>query len=172
MFDPKNYESRVEISAFRYWFAVSAMMLLVIVLTNQVLNPENVGSLRVFLAVFALLIAAALLAFFRRGRDCLVLTDDGIVTGANTMLCRIEDIEKVDGGAFAFKPSKGFLIHLKEPAPSGWHPGLWWRYGRKLGIGGLTSSKQTGGMVTLLQLHLTPKEAFLDEDEDEDRPGS
>jgi hypothetical protein len=59
------------------------------------------------------------------------------------LICKIEDIESIDRGFFAFKPSNGFLLKTKSPGTRTWRPGLWWRAGRRIGIGGMTPSNQT-----------------------------
>jgi hypothetical protein len=53
-------------------------------------------------------------------------------------LFRVEDVDRVDNSAFAFKPAAGFLVHLKTRQPRVYAPGLWWRSGRRVAIGGVT----------------------------------
>jgi hypothetical protein len=67
-----------------------------------------------------------------------------------TVIARIEDIVSMDRGAFAFKPSNGFLLKLKAGAERDWRPGLWWCVGRRIGIGGMTPGHQTKFMSELL----------------------
>jgi hypothetical protein len=50
-------------------------------------------------------------------------------------LFRVEDVDRVDNSAFAFKPAAGFLVHLKTPRV--YAPGLWWRSGRRVYAPGL-----------------------------------
>lgn len=69
----------------------------------------------------------------------LILTEEAILSSNGDLICTIAQIEKVDRGMFAFKPSNGFLIKLKEPLPRGWVPGMWWRLGSRIGIGGVTA---------------------------------
>ena len=67
---------------------------------------------------------------------------------------RMDEIDRVERGAFAFKPSNGFLVHLKKPGHRAWQPGLWWRMGRKLGIGGVTPAGQAKFMADMIALRL------------------
>ncbi len=53
-----------------------------------------------------------------------------------------DDIEAIDRGVFALKPSSGFRLKLRRPQPRGWAPGLWWRFGRNLGVGGVTVGRE------------------------------
>ena len=63
---------------------------------------------------------------------------------------RIEEVEALERGLFAFKPSNGFLIRTRAPKPRGWQPGLWWRVGRRIGIGGVTSAGQAKAMSEIM----------------------
>ena len=106
------------------------------------------------LLAFILLLALAVLwlamATMRATRDGLVLTHDVLRTESGLILCRVEDVQSVERGAFAFKPSGGFLVRLKSPAPRGWAPGMWWRFGRSLGIGGAINAGAAKAMAELL----------------------
>lgn len=80
----------------------------------------------------------------------LVLTEEALMEDGGRVLCRIGDIAAVERGAFAFKPSNGFMIRLKAPANRVWAPGLWWRLGRRIGIGGVTPAGQGKAMADVL----------------------
>ncbi|MBV1869090.1 MAG: hypothetical protein KUG69_14485 [Marinosulfonomonas sp.] len=82
------------------------------------------------------------------------LTDDVLRDTSGRELCRIDDIAAVERGAFAFKPSHGFLIRTKTTQPRAWAPGLWWRFGRKIGVGGVTPSGQAKFMAELIALRV------------------
>ncbi|GFE63489.1 hypothetical protein [Litoreibacter roseus] len=70
------------------------------------------------------------------------LTETELRLSDGTIICRIEDIKNVDRGFFAFKPSNGFLLTLNKSYPRSWAPGLWWRVGRRVGVGGITPGAQ------------------------------
>jgi hypothetical protein len=82
--------------------------------------------------------------------DGLVLTRDGLRTASGRMLAPVDNIAKVERGIFAFKPSNGFLVRLKASEGNGWAPGLWWRFGKRLGVGGTLSGGQTRAMADLM----------------------
>jgi hypothetical protein len=69
-----------------------------------------------------------------------------------TVIARIEDIEHIDRGVFVFKPSNGFLLRTKRGtgAETIWRPGLWWRIGRRVGVGGMTPGSQTKFMSEII----------------------
>ena len=81
----------------------------------------------------------------------LELTRSGLYSTDGTTLATVDAVAKVDRGTFAFKPSGGFLVHLNRPAPRAWAPGLWWRAGRTLGVGGVLPGGQARAMAELLQ---------------------
>lgn len=87
----------------------------------------------------------------RRATDTRIeLTETELRDADGTVIALIEDIEGMDRGAFAFKPSNGFLLRTVSKAPNEWRPGLWWRVGRRIGIGGMTSASQTKFMSEII----------------------
>lgn len=78
------------------------------------------------------------------------LTPTELRDGDGTVIARVEDIQGMDRGAFAFKPSNGFLLKTGVAQPRAWRPGLWWRTGRRIGIGGMTPGNQTKFMSEVL----------------------
>lgn len=81
----------------------------------------------------------------------LELTRDGLRDETGLMIARIDEIRSVERGVFAFKPSNGFMIRLKQRAPAAWQPGLWWRAGRQVGVGGVTASTPAKVMAQLIE---------------------
>jgi len=78
------------------------------------------------------------------------LTNAELRCNDGTVIARVDQIKSVDRGTFAFKPSNGFMLRLNEKAPRVWYPGLWWRLGRRVGIGGVTSAAQTKAMAEII----------------------
>ncbi|MGD9293752.1 MAG: hypothetical protein PVI41_02620 [Roseobacter sp.] len=77
---------------------------------------------------------------------------------AGTVLVRIEDISSIDRGAFAFKPSNGFVLRLKKSYPRAWRPGLWWRAATRIGVGGMTPMRETKYMAEMIALMLAERD--------------
>ena len=48
------------------------------------------------------------------------------------------DMRGVSRGTFAVKPSNGFVVTFADAGGLAWAPGLWWRIGRRVGVGGMT----------------------------------
>ncbi len=78
------------------------------------------------------------------------LTRDGLRTSDGEVIAPLDQIETLDRGIFAFKPSNGFLIKLKKKAPARWRPGLWWRFGKRIGVGGVTPGAQSRAMADIV----------------------
>lgn len=88
------------------------------------------------------------------------LTPEGVRSSDGIEIARIEDIEHIDRGVFAFKPSNGFLLRLKvrKGRENIWQPGLWWRVGRRVGIGGMTPGNQTKFMSELISTMMAERD--------------
>ncbi|MBI6629874.1 hypothetical protein [Pontibaca salina] len=85
------------------------------------------------------------------------LHEGGLRDSAGTVLVRFDGIEMVERGNFALKPSQGFVVRTALPGPFAWRPGLWWRIGRRVGVGGVVSASQTKQMATLLDARLAAR---------------
>lgn len=91
----------------------------------------------------------------------ILLTRDGLFDETGRVLAAMEDIESVDRGVFAFKPSSGFVVKLARPMKAGWAPGVWWRFGRRLGVGGSVSGFEAKAMAEILELALADRAGKL-----------
>lgn len=91
-----------------------------------------------------------------------VLTEAGLTDTEGRAICALDDVVKVERGAFAFKPSNGFMLRVKTPMPRAWAPGLWWRFGTRVGIGGVSNSSQAKAMADFIALKLAVREGKLD----------
>lgn len=82
-------------------------------------------------------------------------------TGSGRVLARFDEIEAVDRGPFAVKPTAGFALRLRRPGPRAWMPGLWWRVGRRVGVGGVTHRHEARFMAELLDERLKRRAAGI-----------
>jgi hypothetical protein len=65
----------------------------------------------------------------------------------------------VDRGTFAFKPSNGFLLRTETRQPRLWQPGLYWRTGRRIGVGGITRAAESKALADLIAIKLAERAA-------------
>jgi len=84
----------------------------------------------------------------------LIMTEDGLYDSTGREICLIAEIAGIDRGAFSFKPSNGFLIRTKTRGPRAWAPGLWWRLGRRIGVGGVVPAGQAKFMSEAIAMRL------------------
>lgn len=147
----------VQASAARRWMGV-AMLLSVGVLVIYVALARPPAPLwQVFL--FAVGSAALWLAHrvWHATADRIELTRTELRTGSGIRILEVADIAGVDRGVFAFKPSNGFLVTTKSRAERAWAPGLWWRIGRRVGVGGMTAAAETKFMSEMLSALLAER---------------
>ena len=105
------------------------------------------AALLIFLGVLALWSADVLR---KSTAGAVELTETELRDSDGTRIALIEDIEHVERGVFAFKPSNGFLVRTRTSHARGWRLGLWWRFGRRVGIGGMMPVQQTKVMAEQL----------------------
>ncbi len=93
-------------------------------------------------------------------RTVLILTPRELRDGTGRRLAFVDDIRRVDRGAFVPKPSQGFLLRLSRPGPRAWVPGVWWRLGRTVGVGGVTSARDAKDMAALIDILIAERDAL------------
>lgn len=96
---------------------------------------------------------------YRATDGAILLRPEGLFTQDGTPLAELSDIDTIERGAFAFKPSNGFSVKLRTGAPFAWSPGMYWRLGKRLGVGGVTSpgeAKAVAELLTALKSGLNP----------------
>lgn len=147
--------ARVSAAPARRWFAVAVLIALGGLIIWLTLTLDQAGILqRSLLVLFGLAVLAVGYRLWKATQLGLILTEEALTTTSGDLLTRLDQIERVERGAFAFKPSNGFLIVTAAPAPAVWAPGLWWRFGRRIGVGGVCGAGQTKAMADILAAHL------------------
>lgn len=112
---------------------------------------------RVFLIVLGGFFLWATSKLWEASSLVLELTEEELRESTGKVIVKVDDIDRVQRGTFAFKPSNGFMIILKDRRPRSWRPGVWWLIGRHLGIGGVTSAGQNKAMAEILTALLVKK---------------
>lgn len=98
-------------------------------------------------------------ALFLTDAARLIFDGERLVDDSGAEICRLDEIERVERGFAFFKPSSGFVLTLRAPRPRGWSPGLWWRLGRRVGVGGATPSRAGRHMADALSGALAMRSA-------------
>jgi hypothetical protein len=143
--------ARLEPSLGRRWFGVISLTVIGLVLLYVALArpPEGIAA-RILLLLFALLLLWQAQWNLRVTKTGLYLTEAGLFDGDDNLICAVSNMLEVDRGLFAFRPANGFLVRLAEPEKKGWAPGLYWRFGRRLGVGGATQASQAKNMADMI----------------------
>ncbi|WP_121064126.1 hypothetical protein [Chachezhania antarctica] len=142
--------ARIDVAPGRRWLGVGMIGLLAALLVYLAMSipfhlPRQLG-----------LLAAGGLAFWlamamhRSTSVSIELTGTQLRDGSGMVLAEIADIVAVERGVLAFKPSNGFLVRTASKQARAWKPGLWWRLGRRVGVGGVLSAGQTKAMADTL----------------------
>ncbi len=95
---------------------------------------------------------------WRATSERIELRGDGLVTGGGRRLAALSEIAAVNRGSFAVRPTNGFVLRLRSAQGAAWAPGLYWRLGRTLGIGGATSGAAARAMADILALRLAERD--------------
>lgn len=156
--DENEVLATVRASAGRRGLGIVALGTLgVLVIYIAFAQPPSLGW-----QVFLLIVGAAALwcarAMWIGTASAVELTPRVLRDADGTVIAEVTDIRSLDRGFFAFKPSNGFLIRTNSTGPRAWRPGLWWRAGRRIGIGGMTPGSQTKFMSEILAAILAERE--------------
>lgn len=151
----QNADMTIEPSAMRRLLMLVFICLLGFLLILIGLNGDNAPFwTRLFFVGLGGLVLVLVPFFSRATAQSVTLTQTHMIDGQGREICRIDNVEAVERGAFAFKPSNGFLLRLHKRADRGWVPGIWWRFGRKIGIGGVLAASQTKAMAEIISMRI------------------
>lgn len=90
--------------------------------------------------------------------NALELTEHELRDTSGVLIARVEDMISLDRGVFAFKPSNGFLIRLSSGQGRVWRPGMWWRIGSRIGVGGMIPGPQAKFMAEMIAAMIAQRE--------------
>jgi hypothetical protein len=148
----------VAASAGRRFLGIGMLALLgVMVIYVALTNPPALGW-QVFLLAFGTISLMVADAMRRATAFRLELTREELRDTGGEVIARVAEIKSVDRGAFAFKPSNGFLLRTSTSAPRRWRPGLWWRIGARIGVGGMTPGRQTRNMAEIIAIMIAERD--------------
>ena len=129
-----------------------------ILLWLAVMHPPAALGWQLFLIVLGVAALMLAQAGWRGSAVAIELHPEGLFEADGRVIARLEDIASVDRALFSFKPSNGFLIRLREPLGRAWVPGMWWRVGRRVGVGGVTHAAATKVMADALSMMVAERD--------------
>ena len=125
----------------RRWLAVIMLACLGGVLT-YVAFTSPAGAAQIFFLVIGLAAFWATGRLHRSTQTVLELTRSELRVQNGSVLAPIKEIQRVERGPFAFKPTNGFSLIMRQGGHRGWVPGIYWASGRRIGVGGVTGAPQ------------------------------
>jgi len=160
MFDPDSdgIYAKVWASPIRRGFACAVLYGLAILLFYIVLvrPPSMIWILFLLLFGGAVLFVAEQMR--KATRADILLTEQDVRDTDGRVLAKMADIVSVQRGAFAMKPSNGFTLVLRSRATRAWVPGMWWRMGRRVGVGGVTGAGPAKFMAEQIALRIARRD--------------
>jgi hypothetical protein len=156
--DPDEVLAELSASGPRRVIGVSILSILGLFLLYLALwHPPTEMIWRIFLLGFGGIALFGANRLWQCTDVTLELTSVELRERGGRVLTPVANVRDVSRGALAIKPSNGFSLSLiKKPGPSTWAPGLWWRIGRSVGVGGVTSSHEAKYMAEMIH-SLMPK---------------
>lgn len=140
-------------------FGVGVLSFLGLLLLRMGLMGGGPGLLDLVVLGMGICAIAAAWVMYRATLRSVILTSEVLIDSEGVVLARLDDIASVDRGTFAFKPSNGFLIRTKGRGARLWQPGLYWRFGRRIGVGGITRAAEAKAMADLITIKLAERAA-------------
>ncbi len=155
--DENGVYARVGASQVRRLFGYGVLMVLGLILIYLPLaQPPAIGWAIMMLVMGGLSVWGAE-RLRRATMGVIELTETELRDSTGQVLAQLDEVVQVDRGAFAFKPSNGFTLILNNKKPRAWAPGLWWRVGRRVGVGGVTSASEAKFMAEQLAMKIAAR---------------
>lgn len=152
--DKDGIYATVHASQGRRWLAYGVLFSLGALVIYTTLTQPPALHWMIFMLVFGVMMLWVAERLRRATTLVITLTETDLRDSTGAVLAEISEIKSVSRGALALKPSNGFTLVLKNKKPRAWAPGLWWRLGRRVGVGGATAAGQSRFMAEQVALRL------------------
>ena len=144
---------KIKPSAGRRIFGIIILCLVAVIMMNYAFGDKAQSIvLRFILLLMAVVFLWQAQANLRFIGAALILKREGLFDDQGALICSLSNINQIDRGWISFKPSNGLLVRMHKPMALKWSPGLYWRFGKSLGIGGMVSPVLTKEMSDKLLL--------------------
>jgi hypothetical protein len=150
-------EMELAASVGRRMIGVGSVALLGVIMLYLAIVQTPGPGWRLFMVVFAAVALWMAQRMWHATAHRLELTPEGLRSSDGRMIAAMEDIVAVDRGVFAFKPSNGFMVRLSRKGAFAWEPGLWWRIGRRVGVGGVTHRTPAKVMAEIMEMRIAQR---------------
>jgi hypothetical protein len=148
----------VSVSQVRRWIGVALLAVVGIMAIYVAVSTSPEFTAQLFLIVVGVL-ALWMADKMRRATGLWIeLTQTELRDSSGRVIIKVDDIVSVDSGFLAFKPSNGFLVRSKTRQSRVWQTGLWWRFGKSIGVGGVTPGSQGKAMSQIILMMLATRD--------------
>ncbi len=154
MFGDEVISARASVARRVFLLAIVAVLGAMLVFLAVLRPPEAIGY-QLFLLALGGGLLGVLPRIYRATKIKVILQDDRLSDNTGTQIFAIADVVAVERGPFAFKPSSGFLVRLGQRQSAAWQPGMWWRFGRRVGVGGVLPAGEMKAMAEYLQAQIS-----------------
>jgi hypothetical protein len=160
MFQPQKdgIYATVQASQGRRLFGYGVLSVLGALVIYTTLSHPPALEWMVFMLVFGVTMLWLAERLRRATTLMITLTKDELRDSSGNVLVRLDDIKSVERGAFALKPSNGFTVVTRHKNTRSWAPGMWWRLGRRVGVGGATAAGQSRFMAEQIALLIAQRD--------------
>ena len=127
---------------------------LLLFLIYTVSSLDNEITLLDFLLIPLIILLALWFKSFlnRYSKMGFLINQEGLFNLDKSLICRIDEIDQIDTSPYTFKSANGFIVILKTKNSFKTVPGLYWRLGKRISIGGLIAKNESKFVSsTLLQ---------------------
>lgn len=136
------------------WIMVGAIAVLFVMTLGAALDLMS----RAMAPAFLLALFAATIGWFGQAllftkARAVILEDGRLFDDSGVEICHLDDVEELEKGLHLFKPSSGFVLKLKSKQETAWSPGLWWRIGHRVGVGGATPGRRAKAMADAILMY-------------------
>jgi hypothetical protein len=156
--DPNEVLATAGASAGRRFLGLTSLGLLGVMLIYIAIVQSPEIQWRVFLLALGVGSLWLVDRMRRATASRIELTETELRDSDGTRIALVEEIDGLDRGFFAFKPSNGFLMRTTTKAATEWRPGMWWRVGRRIGVGGMMPAHQSKQVAEIIAIIMAKRE--------------
>ena len=136
------------------WIMIAAIVVLFVMTLGAAIDLMSRAMLpALVLALFAAAIGWFGQALFFTKARAVIFEGDRLYDDSGVEICHLDDVAELEKGLHLFKPSSGFVLKLKTKQPAAWSPGLWWRIGHRVGVGGATPGRRAKAMADAIVMY-------------------
>ncbi|MEE2775026.1 MAG: hypothetical protein VYE27_08945 [Pseudomonadota bacterium] len=138
-----------EIPRYRYFAFTCSVGLLGLILIINSFSLDKAANL--FFFCIGLTIILISYRIYQNRDKGFIITPCGIFEKNGRLICNFNEIDKIDTSPFSFKATNGFVVKLKNKTTFDFSVGLWWKYNRRLSIGGMISKNESKYLSIVFQ---------------------